>query len=82
MEEHRGRKRKKLIVDEVPAGNYLTVAQVAALTNSHIHTVQARLRDGTIPGKKLGGIWRIYPDAILNEKVEVDLNIQKEGEKQ
>ena len=30
----------------------------------HVRTVQARLRDGTLNGKKLSGVWRIYKDSL------------------
>ena len=77
-----GRPRKQVTISSAPEQTYYTVQEAAALTNTHIHTIQARLRDGTLKGKKLGGIWKIYPDSLLNVKVAADLNIQKEGEKQ
>ena len=77
-----GRPRKAIILKDAPIKPYYTVEDVAAMTGLHIHTIQARLRDGTIKGKKLGGIWKIYPDFLINTKVGLDLNIQKEGEKQ
>lgn len=77
-----GRPRKQLNVAKIPNKNYLTVQEVAELTHSHVRTIQARLRDGTLAGKKLGKTWRIYPETLVNEKVGADLNIKKEGEKQ
>lgn len=62
-----GRPRKELTAAEVPMQNYFTVQEAAALLNVHKHTVQARLRDGTLKGKKLGGEWRIYRDSLLVE---------------
>lgn len=44
---------------------YYTVEEAAELLGVHVRTVQARLRDGTLPGKKISGTWRIYPEAIL-----------------
>ena len=77
-----GRPRKQVTISSAPPQPYYTVQEAAALTNSHVRTIQARLRDGTLKGKKLGGIWRIYPDSLVNEKVGADLNIQKEGDSQ
>ena len=74
-----GRPRKQVTVEQATEKQYYTVQEVAALTNTHIHTIQARLRDGTLQGKKLGGVWRIYPDSLVNVKVGADFNIQKEG---
>lgn len=72
-----GRPRKIITVDTIPDQPYFTVAEAAALTGSHIHTIQARLRDGTLKGKKLGGVWKIYRESLLNEKVDADLNIER-----
>lgn len=76
-----GRPRKQLTISNAPLKDYYTVPEAAALIPCHVRTLQARLRDGTIPGKKLGGTWRIYPDALVSNQVGGDLNIQKEGEK-
>ena len=54
-----------------------TVQEAAAILDVHKHTVQARLRDGTLKGKKLGGVWRIYRDSLVNDKVAADLNIER-----
>lgn len=64
-----GRPRKAIEVpaDTLPQQAYFTVEEVAKLTGYHIHTIQARLRDGTLKGKKLGGIWRIYREALTCE---------------
>lgn len=74
-----GKPRKVLTIpdSEIPDTIYLTVPEVAELTHSHVRTVQARLRDGTLKGKKLSGTWRIYRDSLMNEKVDTDLNIER-----
>ena len=62
-----GRPRKELsgtIKQEPQNGNYYTVNEAAELLGIHRRTVQARLRDGTLKGKKLSGVWRIYKDSI------------------
>ena len=62
-----GRPRKELsgtITQEPQNGNYYTVNEAAELLGIHRRTVQARLRDGTLKGKKLSGVWRIYKDSI------------------
>lgn len=62
-----GRPRKTLsggIEKEPCNGIYYTVDEAAALLGVHRHTIQARLRDGTLKGKKLSGIWRIYADSL------------------
>lgn len=67
-----GRPRKKIAVPEerLPQVPYLTVPEVAKLTGYHVRTIQARLRDGTLAGKKLGGTWRIYPEALTDGRGE------------
>ena len=75
-----GRPRKQVTISSAPDQPYYTVPEAAALIHCHVRTVQARLRDGTLKGKKLGREWRIYPESLVNEKVGADLNIQKEGE--
>ena len=61
-----GRPRKKLygITREPSNGSYYTVEEAADLLGVHVRTVQARLRDGTLNGKKLSGVWRIYKDSL------------------
>lgn len=62
-----GRPRKDLsgaIAQDPANGNYYTVDEAAALLGVHRRTVQARLRDGTLKGKKLSGVWRIYKDSL------------------
>ena len=49
---------------DIPEQDYFTVRQAADALGVHIHTVQARLRDGTLKGKKLGGVWKIYRDSL------------------
>lgn len=63
----RGRPRKAISIpeDRLPQQPYLTVEDVVSLTGLHVRTVQARLRDGTLRGKKLGGTWRIYRDSLV-----------------
>ena len=63
-----GRPRKDLsgsITQEPANGTYYTVDEAAELLGVHVRTVQARLRDGTLHGKKLSGVWRIYKDSLL-----------------
>lgn len=65
-----GRPRKELsgvIAQEPGNGVYYTVDEAAELLGVHRHTVQARLRDGTLRGKKLSGVWRIYADSLLKK---------------
>lgn len=65
-----GRPRKELsgaITQEPENGNYYTVDEVAELLGVHRRTVQARLRDGSIKGKKLSGVWRIYKDSLTKD---------------
>ena len=50
--------------DKLPAGEWFTVPQIAELAGVHTLTVQNHLKDGTLKGKKLGGQWRIYREAI------------------
>ena len=62
-----GRPRKELsghITQEPANGAYYTVEEAAELLGVHVRTVQARLRDGTLNGKKLSGTWRIYKDSL------------------
>lgn len=62
-----GRPRKQLsgAISQEPAnGLYYTVDEVMEILGVHRHTVQARLRDGTLKGKKLSGVWRIYKDSL------------------
>ena len=62
-----GRPRKLLsgrITQEPANGSYYTVDEAAELLGVHRRTIQARLRDGTLNGKKLSGVWRIYKDSL------------------
>lgn len=62
-----GRPRKELsgVITQAPEnGTYYTVEEAAYLLGVHRRTVQARLRDGTLKGKKLSGVWRIYKDSL------------------
>lgn len=65
MKHPGGRPRKEVTTTNVPQQDYFTVDEAAELLNLHRHTVQARLRDGTLKGKKLGGVWRIYRESLL-----------------
>lgn len=65
-----GRPRKELsggITQEPGNGTFYTVDEAAELLGVHRHTVQARLRDGSLSGKKLSGVWRIYKDSLFQE---------------
>lgn len=62
-----GRPRKDLsgtITQDPANGTFYTVDEAAELLGVHVRTVQARLRDGTLNGKKLSGTWRIYKDSL------------------
>lgn len=62
-----GRPRKELsksITQEPANGIFYTVNEAAELLKVNKHTVQSRLRDGTLKGKKLYGTWRIYKDSL------------------
>lgn len=45
-------------------GIYYTVPEAVEVTGLSKHTIQARLRDGTIKGKKLSNEWRIYAEEL------------------
>ena len=62
-----GRPRKELsgrIAQDPANGTFYTVDEAAAMLGVHVRTIQARLRDGTLKGKKLSGVWRIYKDSL------------------
>ena len=59
-----GRPRKAVKTDNIPEQDFFTVQEAADLLGTHIHTIQARLRDGTLQGKKLGGVWKIYRNSL------------------
>lgn len=67
MKHPGGRPRKTMTAKEIPERNYFTVKEAAEILGVHVHTVQSRLRDGTLQGKKLGGVWRIYRDSLKGE---------------
>ena len=77
MKNPGGRPRKEVTAADIPQQDYFTVQEAAAILDVHKHTVQARLRDGTLKGKKLGVVWRIYRDSLVNDKVAADLNIER-----
>lgn len=62
-----GRPRKTIAIpeDQLPDKPYFTVPEVAEITGYHVRTIQARLRDGTLAGKKLGKEWHIYRESLL-----------------
>lgn len=66
-----GRPRKVLSLEgmEPENGVYFTVEEVVELLGLHRRTVQARLRDGTLKGKKLGGGWKIYRDQTIERRL-------------
>ena len=74
-----GRPRKTITIpdDVLPDKEAFTVPEIAELTGLHVRTIQARLRDGTLQGKRLGGTWKIYRDSLINDKVDSDLNIER-----
>ena len=77
MKHPGGRPRKEVTAADIPQQDYFTVQEAAAILDVHKHTVQARLRDGTLKGKKLGGVWRSYRDSLVNDKGAADLNIER-----
>ena len=77
MKHPGGRPRKELTAHDIPQQDYFTVLEAAQLTGTHIHTIQARLRDGSLKGKKLGGVWKIYRDSLTNAKVDHNLTIER-----
>ena len=77
MKHPGGRPRKEVTAADIPQQDYFTVQEAAAIQDVHKHTVQARLRDGKLKGKKLGGVWRIYRDSLVNDIVAADLNIER-----
>lgn len=64
----RGRPFKALSAyrTDIPPRNgvYYTVPEAVELLGVHRHTLQARLRDGTLKGKQISGEWRIYKDSL------------------
>ena len=68
MEKHPGgRPRKNLAgnITEDPAnGIYYTVQEACEALGVHRNTLQKRLKDGTIKGKKINGVWKIYKDSL------------------
>ena len=74
-----GRPRKAITIpdDVLPDKDVFTVPEIAEITGLHVRTIQARLRDGTLSGKRLGGTWKIYRDSLVNDKVCSDLNKEK-----
>lgn len=75
-----GRPRKEVQkhIKDLPDKEYFTVQEVVEFTGLHSKTIQARLRDGTLRGKKLGKSWKIYRESLVNVEVDTDLNIESE----
>lgn len=66
----RGRPRKdELLKTDTPPENgiYYTITEAVKLTGLHRHTLQARLRDGTLKGKLIGNTWRIYKNELYKD---------------
>lgn len=61
-----GRPRKAIQAQAIETdAPYYTVDDVVKATGLHKHTIQARLREGSLRGKKIGREWRIYKDSLL-----------------
>ncbi|OGP18883.1 MAG: hypothetical protein A2038_15900 [Deltaproteobacteria bacterium GWA2_57_13] len=43
----------------------LTADQVAGLLQVHVKTVYKFAQEGSIPGRKVGGVWRFSKEAIV-----------------
>lgn len=50
---------------ELPVGEVLVAAEVAAWLQYHVKTVQRMAKEGTIPAKRVGGEWRFLRSALL-----------------
>ena len=44
----------------------LTVVEAAAELRVHPRTVTSQLRRGLLPGRKVGGVWRIPRQGLIN----------------
>lgn len=64
MKHPGGRPRKAIAANIETEAPYYTVDELVKATGIHKHTIQARLREGTLRGKKIGGVWRIYKDSV------------------
>ena len=51
--------------------HYYTISEAADLLGVHRHTLQDRLRKGTIKGKLIGRSWRIYRDEIFDNSTHL-----------
>jgi excisionase family DNA binding protein len=58
------------------AGRFITVRTVAAELNISVHTVRRMIKEGVLPGVRLGGILRV-PRALLEEYLEENRVIAK-----
>ena len=64
----RGRPTKEITKTTTPPENnrYYTITEASELLHVHRHTLQARLRAGTLKGKLIGRTWRIYKDELFD----------------
>lgn len=59
---------------------FLTVDEAAALLQMHPVTLRNHLRKGTIPGRKIGGEWRLSRAALEKYLSGEDLKLKVEQE--
>jgi excisionase family DNA binding protein len=56
-------------------GNLLNVAETARLLDRSMEQVRRYLREGSLPGRRLGGQWFVYRadvDAFVQQRIEGD----------
>lgn len=63
-----GRPKKEITKTTTPPENsrYYTISEAVRLLGVHRHTLQARLREGSLRGKLIGRTWRIYRDELFD----------------
>lgn len=63
-----GRPKKEITKTTTPPKhvNYYTITEASNILGVHRHTLQSRLRDGTLKGKLIGKTWRIYRDELFD----------------
>ena len=63
-----GRPKKTITKTTTPPINnrYYTIAEAEKLLGVHRHTLQSRLREGSLKGKLIGRTWRIYKDELFD----------------